>query len=163
MMGSARVRYSQSGRRPWVEVSVTAAGAQSRLSGGDRDDERIGASFRRADIAAFFLGSRVAALTDPATGVFRPTGETLLQIQNRVLPIGATIHGARIVDDSSRAPLYLSTAGWAIAGVRSGFPLGERWQVHGGIENVLDKNYRYHGSGVDAPGVNAWMGVSFAF
>jgi hypothetical protein len=35
--------------------------------------------------------------------------------------------------------------------------------VHGGIENVLDQNYRYHGSGVDAPGVNAWMGVSFVF
>jgi outer membrane receptor protein involved in Fe transport len=163
MMGSVRLRYAQSGRRPWVEVSMTAAGAQSRLSGGDRDDERIGASFRRADIDAFFRGARVAALTDPATRVFRPTNETLLQIQNRVLPIGGTVNGVRIVDDNSRVPLYLSTAGWAIAGIRSGFPLGERWRVHGGIENVLDKNYRYHGSGVDAAGINAWMGMSFVF
>ena len=105
----------------------------------------------------------MAALTDPATGVFRPTGETLPQIQNRVLPIGATINGVRVADDSSRVPLYLSTAGWAIASIRSGLPLGERWQVRGGIENVLDRNYRYHGSGIDAPGVNAWLSVSFLF
>jgi hemoglobin/transferrin/lactoferrin receptor protein len=163
MMGSARLRYSPSRKRPWLELSMTAAGAQSRLSGGDRDDERIGASFRRADIASFFLGSRVAALTDPATRVFRPTGETLPQIQNRVLPIGATINGVRVADDNSRVPLYLSTAGWAVAGIRSGVPLGERWQVHGGIDNVLDRNYRYHGSGVDAPGINAWIGVSLIF
>ena len=142
---------------------MTAAGGQSRLSGGDRDDERIGASFRNADISAFFLGSRVAALTDPATVVFRPTGETLLQIQNRVLPIGATINGVRVVDNNTRVPLYLSTAGWAVAGIRSGFPLSERWQLYGGIENALDRNYRYHGSGVDAPGVNAWISVSVEF
>jgi len=162
-MGAMRLRYTQPGRRPWVEVAVTAAGEQSRLSGGDRDDERIGASFRRADIASYFRGSRAAALTDPSSGVFRPTGETLPQIQNRVLPIGSTVNGVRVIDDNSRVPLYLSTAGWAIVSIRSGFPLGERWQINGAIENLLDKNYRYHGSGVDAPGVNAWLGVRFAF
>ncbi|MBY0508246.1 MAG: TonB-dependent receptor [Bryobacteraceae bacterium] len=162
-MGAARLRYTPSRRRPWVEVSLTAAQAQARLSGGDRDDERIGASFRRADIAPFFRGSRVAALTDPLTGVFRPTGETLAQIQNRVLPIGATINGVRVADDNSRVPLYLSTAGWAVVGLRSGLPIGERWSIHAAVENALDKNYRYHGSGVDAPGFNAWVGVRFAF
>ncbi len=162
-IGAVQVRYTPSRRRPWMEVSMTAAGEQSRLSGGDRDDERIGASFRRADIASFFGGSRVVALTERAKGVFQPTGETLLQIQNRVLPIGATINGVRVVDDNSRVPLMLSTARWAAIGVRSGFPLSERWQLNVGIENILDKNYRYHGSGVDAPGVNAWIGVRLAF
>jgi outer membrane receptor for ferrienterochelin and colicin len=162
-MGAARLRYTPSGRRPWAEVSITAAGEQSRLSGGDRDDERIGASFRRADIAAFFRGSRVAALTDPATGVFGATGETLLQIQNRVLPLGSTVNGVRVVDDNTRVPLYLSTAGWTVVSIRSGFPLGERWHLNGALENLLDRNYRYHGSGIDAPGVNAWLGVRFLF
>ncbi|MFN0164907.1 MAG: TonB-dependent receptor domain-containing protein [Bryobacteraceae bacterium] len=162
-MGAARLRYTPSGRRPWVEISMTSAREQTRLSGGDRDDERIGASFRRADIASFFRGSRVAVQTDAASGVFRPTGETLLQIQNRVLPIGATIHGVRVVDDSSRVPFYLSTAGWATIGVRSGFPLGERWQLNLALENILNKNYRYHGSGVDSPGVSAWLAVRFFF
>jgi outer membrane receptor protein involved in Fe transport len=162
-MAAARLRYMPSGRRPWVEVSVTGAAEQTRLSGGDRDDERIGASFRRADIASFFHGSRVAPLVNRATGVFGPTGETLAQIQNRVLPIGATVNGVRIVDDSSRAPMYLSTAGWAVVSVRSGLPLGERWSLNAGVENLLDRNYRYHGSGVDAPGVNAWAGMRFVF
>lgn len=161
-MAAARIRYSPSGRRPWIEASVTAAGEQSRLSGGDRDDERIGASFRRVDIASFFRGSRVAPLVNSA-GAFTPTGETLSQIQNRVLPIGATINGVRIVDDNSRAPLYLSTAGWAIIGLRSGFPLTERIQLNAAIENLLDRNYRYHGSGIDSPGFNAWLGVRFVF
>jgi outer membrane receptor protein involved in Fe transport len=143
--------------------ALSAYGEQARLSGGDRDDERIGASFRRADIASFFRGSRVAALTDGLTGVFRPTGETLLQIQNRVLPIGATVNGVRVVDDNSRVPLYLSTAGWASLAVRSGVPLGERWQLNLAIENILDKNYRHHGSGVDSPGINAWIGLRFTF
>jgi outer membrane receptor protein involved in Fe transport len=95
--------------------------------------------------------------------VFRPTGETLLQIQNRVLPIGSTVNGVRIVDDNTRVPLYLSTAGWATVTVRSGIPLGERWQVSATIENLLDRNYRYHGSGIDAPGFNAWLSVRFVF
>jgi hemoglobin/transferrin/lactoferrin receptor protein len=162
-MGAARLRYAPSGRRPWVEFSMTAAGEQTRLSGGDRDDERIGASFRRSDIASFFRGSRAAEFIDPGTAIFRPTGETLAQIQNRVLPIGATINGVRVVDDNSRVPLYTSTAGWAVFHIRSGIPLGERWQLNAALENLLDQNYRYHGSGVDAPGINAWLGVRFIF
>jgi outer membrane receptor protein involved in Fe transport len=105
----------------------------------------------------------VAPLVNRATAVFGPTGETLAQIQNRVLPIGATVNGVRIVDDNSRAPMYLSTAGWAVVSVRSGLPLGERWSLNAGVENLLDRNYRYHGSGVDAPGVNAWAGMRFVF
>jgi hemoglobin/transferrin/lactoferrin receptor protein len=162
-MGALRLRYAPSGRRPWAELAMTAAGAQTRLSGGDRDDERIGASFRRSDIASFFRGSRAAEFIDSATGIFRPTGETLAQLQNRVLPIGATLNGVRIMDDNSRVPLYTSTAGWAVFHIRSGIPMGERWELNSAIENVLDQNYRYHGSGVDAPGFNAWVGLRFVF
>jgi outer membrane receptor protein involved in Fe transport len=162
-MGAVSLRYAPTGRRPWIEISAAAAGRQDRLSGGDRDDERIGASFRRTDIASFFNGSRVASYVDPATGVFIPTAETLVQIQNRVLPIGSTINGVRITDNNSRVPLYLSTAGWATISVRSGFPLSERWRLNAALENLLDRNYRIHGSGIDSPGVNAWVGVGYRF
>ncbi|HUQ90116.1 MAG TPA: TonB-dependent receptor [Bryobacteraceae bacterium] len=161
-MGFMTLRYVPSGRRPWLEISMAAAGAQRRLSGGDLDDERIGSSFRRADIAAFFRGSRAASLVDP-TGLFRPTGETLSQIQNRVLPLGTLVQGVRILDDNSRAPLYLSTAGWAAASIRAGIPLGERWQAMAALENLLDRNYRVHGSGVDAPGITAYLSVRYRF
>lgn len=160
-MGAATLRYMPSGRRPWWEVSMAMAGEQTRLSGGDRDDERIGASFRRRDIQDFFQGARVAPYLNG--GVFTPTGETLQQIQNRVLPIGGVVNGVTIADDNSRAPLYLSTAGWATLNVRAGLPLGERWQVLGAVENLLDRNYRFHGSGVDAPGINAYVSIGFRF
>lgn len=162
-MGTVTLRYAPAGRRPWFEVGLAASGAQDRLSGGDRDDERIGASFRRADIASFFRGSRNSAYVDPATGVFLPTGESLLQIQNRVLPIGGTVNGVRITDDNSRVPVYLSTAGWATVGIRSGFPLTERLSMNAAVENLLDRHYRVHGSGIDSPGISAWVGVGYRF
>lgn len=160
--GSATLRYAPGGRRPWVEVSLAAAGKQDRLSGGDRDDERIGASFRRRDIADFFAGSRVAAYLD-AGGVFRPTAETLAQLQNRVLPIGSVVRGVSVVDDNSRVPLYTATAGWATLNVRAGIPLGERWQAMAALENFTDRNYRVHGSGVDSPGISGYLCLSFRF
>ena len=160
--GSAAVRYTPQGRRPWLELSLAASGAQERLSGGDRDDERIGASRRRRDIADFFQGARVRPYLD-AAGVFAPTGETLREIQDRVLPLGATIGGVRVANDDSRVPLYLRTAGWAAVNLRGGLPLGERTQLLFGVDNALDRNYRAHGSGMDAPGRSAYAGVRFAF
>lgn len=161
VMGSATLRYTPSRRRAWFEVSLAAAGEQSRLSGGDIDDERIGGSYRRRDIADFFQGSLVSPYI--SNGVFGPTGETLTEIQNRVAPIGSVINGVRVVDDSSRVPLYLSTGRWITLNVRSGIPVGERWSVLAAIENLLDRNYRFHGSGVDAPGVSAYVGLTFRF
>lgn len=160
-MGSAALRYSPSKPKIWVEASVSAAGKQSRLSGGDRDDERIGAAFRRKDIEDFFHGSRVAALVQG--GVFLPTGETLAQIQDRVLPLGAVVRGVRVADDATRAPLYTSTAGWAVVNVRAGLPVGRRWRMAAAVENLFDRNYRIHGSGIDAPGISAYAGVGVTF
>jgi outer membrane receptor protein involved in Fe transport len=105
----------------------------------------------------------VAPFLNPAAGVFRPTGETLAQIQNRVLPLGAVVNGVRILDDNTRVPLYLSTAGWATVHVRAGIPLGERWQAMVAVQNLLDRNYRWHGAGIDAPGANVYLSVVCRF
>ncbi|MCC6539857.1 MAG: TonB-dependent receptor [Bryobacterales bacterium] len=149
-LGSASLRYMTQ-RRLWVEGALSAAGAQRRLSGGDLDDERIGASRRRQDIADFFAGARVAPYLDPA-GRFTPTGETLRQIQDRVLPG---------VADTVRVPLYTSTAGWVSLAVRAGVPLTERVTLHLALENLADRQYRLHGSGVDAPGRNAYLALRY--
>lgn len=155
-MGSASLRWNPARRRFWIEARLDAAGAQERLSGGDLDDERIGAARSRNDIASFFRGARIAPWID-AAGRFTPTGETLAQIQDRVLPrsIAPT--------DSVRVPLYRETAGWWTAGIRSGMPIGERWTVHLALENLADRNYRLHGSGVDAPGFSAWAALHWQF
>ena len=153
--GFAALRWNP-GRRAWLEIRADAAGAQNRLSGGDLDDERIGASRSRNDITAFFNGTRAAALRT-ADGCLALTGETLGQLLDRVLPL--TIAGSA----STRVPLYLSTAGWVDAGVRGGFSITPRWMVELGAANLFDKNYRIHGSGIDSPGIHFWSALRFSF
>lgn len=168
--GYAAVRYTPSGRY-WLELRGRFAGSQYRLSGGDIDDDRIGASRRRSDIATFFKGGFAApyllAGTDGKLGtaddIFSPTGETLLQIQNRVLPIGTTINGAKVVNDNTRMPLYLGTDGWWTLDFAGGMSLGERTRLNFGLSNFLDRNFRMHGSGVDASGINGFLGLRFSF
>ena len=62
---------------------------------------------------------------------------------------------ARDVRDSRIDPG--GTPGWATAGAQAGWRIDEAWQVTLGVENLLDKNYRYHGSGIDAPGRNVYL------
>jgi outer membrane receptor protein involved in Fe transport len=161
-MGSLSVRNTMLRRRMWVEASAHAAGPQNRLSGGDIDDERIGGSRRRRDIADFFRGDRVQAHVDFETGVFRPTGETVRGIQDRVLPLGATINGVRIAGDDTRVPLYASTAGWLITSVAAGVQIGEGSELVIACENLTDRNYRVHGSGIDQLGRSMYVGFRWS-
>jgi hemoglobin/transferrin/lactoferrin receptor protein len=172
--GFLALRYDPAwwnGRLGWLELSGAMVGAQERLSGGDLTDERIGAARRRSDIADFFRSARVRpflsagadGLFDTADDLFRPTGETLAQLQQRVLPLGAVVNGVRIVDNSSRAPLYLKTAGYATLNLRGGLRLSERAGLDWALLNLLDKNFRVHGSGLDAPGRNAYLSLRYTF
>jgi outer membrane receptor protein involved in Fe transport len=141
--GATRLRYLTN--RFWAEAQLAVSGAQDRLSGGDRDDERIGASRRRQDIADFYNSVRGAQ--------FRGS-ETLLQIQNRVLPGLA---------DSVRVTLFNSTPGWATVDLRAGFPLTEMLSLEAALTNLADRNYRLHGSGIDSPGRSAHLQLRWRF
>ncbi len=115
---------------------------------------------------SFRNGAVARGLVRPdAAGILRlvQTGETLLQVQNRVLTIGRTINGVTVEDDSTDAPLYTSTAGFVTFNLRAGYRLSERHTLIFGVENILDKNYRINGSGIDSPGVNAMLRYSFRF
>lgn len=141
--GMTSLRYLRP--RFWAEVQLSAAGSQDRLSGGDRDDERIGASRRRQDIADFYNSARGAEVRG---------SETLLAIQNRVLPGLA---------DTVRVPLYLATPGWVTIDVRAGWPLTEQLSVETALTNIADRNYRVHGSGIDSPGRSAHVQLRWRF
>lgn len=138
--------------RLWWRTYLLFAGPQNRLSGGDIDDERIGASRSRDDIAAVFRSTRLSPFI--SQGLFTPTGETLRQIQDRVLP--GLAH-------STRVALYQRTSGWLTWNLHGGYSLTERMSVTGGVFNILDRNYRVHGSGVDAPGVSVFWGFRFRY
>ena len=53
--------------------------------------------------------------------------------------------------------------GWTALNIRAGYPLFERVSLILGVGNMLDHNYRAIGSGVDAPGINAFAGVRCVF
>ena len=172
--GHLSLRYQPTfwqNRIAFIEASSDFVGMQNRLSGGDITDERIGASVRRSDIASFFRGSLIRShLSAGADGnfgtaddLFAATGETLLQIQNRVLPIGSTINGVHINDDNSRAPVFLKTAGYATLNLRGSLRLAENVHLDLATMNLLNKNYRTHGSGLDAPGRNIFLRLRMSF
>ena len=118
---------------------MTAADRQSRLSSLALADRRIGAARSQANIASFFNnGARVRGLV--AGGVLTATGETLAQVQKRVL------------GSANSAPMFTAIPGYAIFGVRVGFPMGSRSDVMVDLTNLADRNYRGIGWGVDGLG-----------
>jgi outer membrane receptor protein involved in Fe transport len=51
------------------------------------------------------------------------------------------------------------TSGWGVMGVRGSWEFRDGWQFTAGIDNVFDKRYRVHGSGLDAPGRNLMISL----
>jgi outer membrane receptor protein involved in Fe transport len=51
------------------------------------------------------------------------------------------------------------TAGWTILGLGADWQPDQRWAVSLRADNLLDKRYRRHGSGLDAPGRNLGINV----
>jgi outer membrane receptor protein involved in Fe transport len=55
------------------------------------------------------------------------------------------------------------TPGWGVWNVHAGYAFGSGLEVRGGVDNILDKAYRIHGSGVDGYGRYAWVGAQVRF
>jgi hemoglobin/transferrin/lactoferrin receptor protein len=169
--GALRLRYTPSERRPWLEASLRLVGPQARLNSGDIDDDRIGGSRRRSDIQTFFRSHSVSPYISPgsdgrlntADDFFIPTGETLRQIQDRVLPLNTVINGVLVANDGIRIPLYPKTPGWVSLNVAGGYRLSERASANFGVNNVFDHSLRAIGSGIDAAGISVFAGMRYTF
>jgi hemoglobin/transferrin/lactoferrin receptor protein len=147
-MGGAKVRWNH--RRYWAEGTVTFAARQTRLNSGDVGDSRIGGLRTRSSIAAFFNGT-ATDIGLVRNGVLVATGETLAQVQTRVL------------GSASSAALYDSHPGFMVYGIRGGFGMARGINLSAMLENITDVNYRLYGSGIDAPGVNLQVRVRYRF
>jgi hemoglobin/transferrin/lactoferrin receptor protein len=146
-----RLRFAPGGgKRFWAEPYARAVARQERLSTLDLEDRRTGATRSRASIASFFTnGARARGLVSAgpdgvagnADDVLEATGETLVEVQARVLgPTGAA------------APLFPELPGYVAFGLRGGVRLGSQHEVIFDFDNAGDRNYRGVSWGIDAPG-----------
>jgi hemoglobin/transferrin/lactoferrin receptor protein len=119
------------------------------LSSLDLGDRRTGAGRTRSSIQAFFRNGARARdwISAGPDGTFNTaddtliaTGETLAQIQDRVLGVGV-----------SSSSLFPEIPGYATLGVRAAARLG-RHELLLDLENLGDRNYRGVSWGIDAPG-----------
>jgi hemoglobin/transferrin/lactoferrin receptor protein len=168
--GFLSLRY-QPRSRFYLEAYSTLTGRQRRLSSLDLADRRTGAARSRAAIQNFFRrGACVRGLTTPgsggcntAGGILIPTGETLAQVQNRLLPLGATINGVTVVDNNSNVPLFTAVPGYGLVGLRSALRFGENSEVLFDFENIGDKQYRGISWGIDGAGRGVTLRYRYKF
>jgi hemoglobin/transferrin/lactoferrin receptor protein len=155
-----RVRYQPGKGRFWVEPYLHAALEQDRLSTLDLEDRRTGATRSRSSIAAFFANGAtarglVSAGPDGRLGTaddtLIATGETLAQVQ------------ARVLGPASSAPLYTSLPAYAAFGVRAGLRFAARHELLIDVDNLTDENYRGVSWGIDAPGRGVYLRYSTRF
>ncbi len=168
--GFLSLRY-QPRARIYLEPYATLTGRQRRLSSLDLSDRRTGAARSRGAIQNFFRrGACVRGLTTPgaggcntAGGVLTTTGETLAQVQNRLLPIGATINGVTVVDNNSNVPLFTAVPGYGLVGLRGAVGITERSELLFDFENIADKQYRGISWGVDGAGRGLTLRYRYKF
>jgi outer membrane receptor protein involved in Fe transport len=147
--GYVVLQYAPPGGKWWVQPYLHAAGEQSNLSTLDLGDRRTAAPRTRNNMRAFFLNGAtnrgwVSSGPDGVMGsaddVLTATGETIAQIQDRVLGPGV-----------NSGVLFSAVPSYVTFGVRAGFKLGVHELVID-AENVNDENYRGISWGIDAPG-----------
>ncbi len=170
--GFLRLRYQRQGRPFWIEGYAKAHSRQERLSSLDLLDRRTGGSRTRSQIQNFFRrGACVRGLTTPgldgqcgsAGGILTTTGETLAQVQDRVLPIGSTINGVLITDNNTAAPLFRAIPGYVLFNIRGGYRLNDDLEFTADLENILDKSHRSPGWGIDGPGRGLTLRMRYRF
>lgn len=158
--GFLGLRYDLNSRM-WFEFFSTFADRQDRLSTLDLSDRRTGATRTRAQIQNYFRrGACVQGLTNNPDGrcgtgdetILLSTGETLTQVQNRVLGVGV---------DS--APLFTYLPGFALFNLRGGFRFGEKSTIYWSFENMLDQFHRKPSWGIDGAGRSFKIQYRFKF
>lgn len=64
--------------------------------------------------------------------------------------------------DTSRIPVG-GTPGYNLYGIRAGYKVSQNFTAGAGLENITDKDYRVHGSGLQGPGRNLVLNLDYKF
>ncbi|SPD75383.1 conserved hypothetical protein [uncultured Desulfobacterium sp.] len=64
--------------------------------------------------------------------------------------------------DTDRIPPD-GTPGYTVYGIRAGWDINESMSLSASVENLTDKDYRIHGSGLNEPGMNAIIAADYRF
>jgi hemoglobin/transferrin/lactoferrin receptor protein len=147
-LGGVRLRWNR--QSTWVEGVASFAATQKRLSADDLEDPRSGAVRSRSTIAGFFNGAAVD-LGLVRGGILLATGESLAEVQQRVLGTAAS------------APLFVTQPGFLVVGLRAGARVTSRIDVTLLGDNLGDVNYRLYGSGIDGAGLGLQARLRYRF
>ncbi len=170
--GFLRLRYQPPGKSFWIEGYAKANGRQDRLSSLDLSDRRTGGARTRNQIQNFFRrGACVRGLTTvgangqcgSAGGILLATGESLAQVQDRVLPLGATINSVLISGNDTAAPLFRAVPGYVLVNIRGGYRVNDNIELTADLENITDKSHRAPGWGIDGPGRGLTVRMRYRF
>jgi len=145
----AIVRWNQPGGHVWLEGVFIGMLTQSRWNPADLRDARLGA-IRDVDRIATYFNNGAVELGVVQDDILVPTGETLDEVLLRVL-------GPELAENS----LFTETPGWWTVTLRGGYSFNANHELIFFAANILDRNYRLHGSGFDSAGFNAmvsWIG-----
>nr|MBA2341783.1 TonB-dependent receptor [Pyrinomonadaceae bacterium] len=97
------------------------------------------------------IGAGADGRNNTADDILSLTGETVTQVQNRVL------------GTASSAPLFTAVPGYGLVGLRGAIRFGESSEVFVDFENIADKNYRGISWGVDGAGRSVTLRYRYKF
>ena len=80
-------------------------------------------------------------------------------MQNRLLPIGATINGVTVANNDTLVPLFTEVESYKLFGLRGSYRFGEHSELFVDFENIFDQSYRGISWGIDGAG----RGVTFRY
>ena len=93
---------------------------------------------------------------------FQYQANDALQIEPYILFAGSQDRlSPRDVQDVRINPA--GTPGWVTANIAATWQLDEHWRATARLENILDKRYRLHGSGIDATGRNLLLNLRYSW
>ncbi len=99
-------------------------------------------------------------------------GKTSIQYRNKIIMAEAfaLYNGGKKLDqynaDGEDNPQYATAdgiPGWVTLNLRASVQVNPQFQIQAGLENILDRNYRYFASGFSAPGRNFLVSVRAGF